>query len=80
MAKSEVKLEKMKFEELMELLENTVRELEDGNVELDDSINKYTEAMKIVKACNERLENATKAVNKVLSENGELEDFKLEEE
>ena len=35
--------------------------------------------MKIVKACNERLENAEKAVNKVLSENGELQDFKLDE-
>ena len=32
--------------------------------------------MKIAKECSEKLDNATKAVNKILSESGELEDFK----
>lgn len=66
----------MKFEEKLENLENIVKELEAGNVDLDDAINKYTEAMKIAKECSQKLDSATKAVNKILNENNELEDFK----
>ena len=69
-------IEEMKFEEKLNNLEEIVKELEEGNVDLDDAINKYTEAMKIAKECSEKLDKATKAVNKILSENGELEDFK----
>ena len=68
--------EEVKFEEKLEKLESIVKELEEGNVDLDDAINKYTEAMKIAKECSIKLDSATKAVNKILSENGELEDFK----
>ena len=68
--------EEKKFEEKLDNLENIVKELEEGNVDLDDAINKYTEAMKIAKECSEKLDNATKAVNKILNENGELEEFK----
>ena len=66
----------VKFEEKLQNLEEIVKELEEGNVDLDDAINKYTEAMKIAKECSEKLDNATKAVNKILNENGELENFK----
>ena len=66
----------VKFEEKLQNLEEIVKELEEGNVDLDDAINKYTEAMKIAKECSEKLDNATKAVNKILNESGELEDFK----
>ena len=68
--------EEKKFEEKLSDLENIVKELEEGNVDLDDAINKYTEAMKIAKECSTKLDNATKAVNKILNENNELEDFK----
>lgn len=68
--------EEMKFEEKLNNLEKIVKELEEGNVDLDDAINKYTEAMKIAKECSDKLDKATKAVNKILSESGELEDFK----
>lgn len=76
MAKNEEK----KFEELMDELEITIKDLENGNTDLDDTIKKYTEAMKIVKICNDKLENATNAVNKILQENGSLEDFDIEPE
>jgi len=68
--------EEMKFEEKLSKLESIVKELEEGNVDLDDAINKYTEAMKIAKECSTKLDSATKAVNKILTENGNLEDFK----
>lgn len=65
-----------KIKEKLNNLEEIVKELEEGNVDLDDAINRYTEAIKIAKECSEKLDNATKAVNKILSENGELENFK----
>ena len=75
MAKKEI--EKKKFEELIEELEVIVKDLEAGNTDLDETIKKYTEAMKIAKVCNDKLENATTAVNKILNENGELTDFEI---
>lgn len=69
-----------KFEELMTELEEIVKELEAGDVDLEKSIEKYTEAMKLVNLCGEKLNNAVKSVNKVLNENGKLDDFKLEED
>jgi len=67
------------FEEALEELETIIKELEMSNAPLDDAIKKYTEAMKLAKVCNDKLENATKSVNKILEENGKLEDFKIEE-
>lgn len=67
------------FEELLNDLENIVKELEQGNIDLEKSIDKYTEAMKIAKECSDKLENATGKVNKILTENGMLEDFEITE-
>lgn len=64
-----------KFEEKLKDLENIVKELENGEVDLDDAINKYTDAMKIAKECSIKLDSVTKQVNKILNENGELENF-----
>lgn len=72
-------MEDKKFEELMEQLEVIVKELETGDVDLDNSIKKYTEAMNIVKVCNDKLTSATESVNKILQENGNLTDFELSE-
>ena len=35
--------------------------------------------MNLVKICQEKLDHATEQVNKILSESGELEDFKVSE-
>ena len=66
----------LSFEEKLNKLEEIVSELEQGNIDLDDAINKYTEAMKIAKECSKKLDDATKAVNKILNADGKLEDFK----
>lgn len=66
----------LSFEEKLNKLEEIVSELEQGNIDLDDAINKYTEAMKLAKECSKKLDDATKAVNKILNSNGDLEDFK----
>lgn len=67
------------FEENIKNLEGIVKELESGNVSLDDAINKYTEAMKIAKGCSDKLNEVSESVNKILSENGELENFSVDE-
>lgn len=67
------------FEESLEKLESIVKELENGNVDLDLAIKKYTEAMKLAKFCSEKLKDATDKVNKILTEDGSLEDFNAEE-
>ena len=68
------------FEENIIELENIVKELESGNVNLDDAINKFTEAIKIAKKCDEKLKNAEENVNKILNEDGSISNFKIEEE
>lgn len=73
-----VKKDEKKFEEALEELENIVKKLESGNVALDDAIENFTTAMKLAKTCDEKLTNAEENVNKILKENGELEDFKIE--
>ena len=70
--------EEIKFEEKLEELEKMVTELESGDVNLDDAINKYTKAMKLAKECSEKLKNAEESVNKILMENGKEEEFKAE--
>ncbi len=72
-------MEEKNFEELMTELESIIKELETGEVDLESSINKYTEAMKIVKVCGEKLDKATESVNKILNEDGSLTDFQIEE-
>lgn len=63
------------FEENITALENIVKELETGSCSLDDAIEKFTEGMKLVKTCGDKLTQATDKVNKILTENGELVDF-----
>lgn len=73
------KLEEKKFEELINEVENIVKELENGTTDLEATIVKYTEAMKMIKVCSDKLANATEAVNKILQENGNLENFEVTE-
>ena len=67
------------FEENITSLESIVKDLENGSVPLDDAINKFNEAMKLAKECNDKLTTAEESVNKILKENGKLEDFSIEE-
>ena len=69
----------MTFEEKIKLLEEIVKELEGGEVPLDEAIDKYTRAMQLAKECSDKLNKATEKVNKILKENGTLEEFKVEE-
>ncbi len=68
------------FEGALKDLEIIVKELESGNIPLENAINKYTEAMQLVKFCSESLNKATEQINKTLTEDGEIKEFNLTEE
>ena len=74
-------MEKISFEENMENLEKIVTELEKGNLNLDDSVKKFEEGIKISKQCNKILEEAEKKITILLEENGEIkeENFQKQE-
>lgn len=69
----------LSFEEKIKKLEAIVSELESGDVALDLAIDKYTEAMKLSKECSDKLTEVSDRVNKILAENGNLEDFEVKE-
>ena len=72
---------KKSFEEQISELEKIINELENSNLNLDDSVVKFEEGMKISKECNKMLENAEKKITILLnSENGEVkeENFNVE--
>lgn len=67
------------FEDKIRTLEEIVKELESGEVPLEDAINKYTAAMKLAKECSDILSDISDKVNKIMLENGKLEEFTVEE-
>ena len=64
------------FVKNLEELELIVKDLESGNVSLDDAISKYSKAMKLAKKCSDKLKDANEQVSKIIKEDGTFEDFK----
>ena len=60
------------FEEQMESLEKIVTELEKGDLNLDDSVAKFEEGIKISKECNKILEEAEKKITILVNKDGDL--------
>ena len=72
---------KKSFEEQIAELEKIISELENGNLNLDDSVVKFEEGMKISKECNKMLEDAEKKITILLNdENGEIKEETFETE
>ena len=71
--------EEKTFEESVRNLETIVAELESGELDLDKSIQKYTEAMKLIGFCEIKLNAATETINKLVDENGKITDFEIPE-
>ena len=68
------------FEQAMEELETVVGKLEEGDVPLEEAINMFQEGMKLSKFCHDRLHKVEKQMTQVLSEDGELKPFAVNEE
>ena len=65
---------KANFEDNMENLEKIVTELEKGELNLDDSISKFEEGIKISKEWNKILEEAEKKITILLEKDGNIEE------
>lgn len=68
----------MKFEEKVKKLEEYIKELETDEIDLDSAIKKYTDAMTLIKECDDELKSAEEKIVKIL-ENNKLENFSLED-
>lgn len=68
------------FEENMENLEKIVAELENGDLNLEQSMEKFEKAIDISKQCNEILENAEKKITILLKKEEGFQEKNFETE
>lgn len=73
------KEKELSFEEALANLEEIVTKLETGEVPLDDAISEFNKAMKLAKTCDDKLKNAEDAITKLVGDDGNVKDFKVEE-
>ena len=66
--------ENISFEEIIKQLEQIAQELEKGDLNLDESVLKFEQGMKLSKQCNTILENAEKRINILIRNDN---DFKM---
>jgi len=73
---------KKNFEQSLDELEKIVTDIEDGEISLEESIEKYGRGVKLIQQCREILDQAEKKIQILAeSENGSLESAgELEEE
>ena len=73
-------MSKENFEQSMKKLEDIVAELENGNLNLDESVKRFEEGMKVAKQCNTILEEAEKKITILLEKDGELKEENFDAE
>lgn len=71
----------MSFEDIMKSIESIANELESGKLNLDESVEKFEEGIKLSKKCNEILDKAEKKISMLVSGNEnevKEQDFNIE--
>jgi len=58
------------FEEELNELEQIAKNLESGNLNLDEAIKEFEKGIKLSKKCTEKLEKAEKKINMLVEEDG----------
>ena len=66
------------FEENLKELETIVKQLESGDINLDDAIKEFNKAMTLAKLCDDKLKSAEESLTKLVTDNGNLENFEVE--
>ena len=79
MGEYEEGVEKMSFEESMKALEDLVRELENGGIDLDRSLEIYEKAVILRNRCQTILDDSERRIQKIMeTANGTVrEDFQV---
>lgn len=67
------------FEDAMNKLEEIANELENNELPLEKSVEKFEEGIKLSKKCNEILQKAEKKITILVSDNDELKEENFEE-
>lgn len=74
------KEKELTFEQAMEELEQVVEKLEEGDVPLEEAITIYKKGMDLSRLCHTKLKSVEDQLTQILREDGELEEFAVEEE
>ena len=69
---------KVTFEEALNLLQNAVNKLENGEISLDEAFSMFEQGIKYAKICEEKLSLIEEKVAKIIKD-GNKEDFKVSE-
>ena len=67
------------FEAALGRLEQITKDLEDGDLSLEDSLKKFDEGIKLADFCNQKLTEAKAKVEILLNKDGELKAVPFEE-
>jgi exodeoxyribonuclease VII small subunit len=66
-------MKKKSFEEALAKLEQITKELEEGDLSLEESLKYFDEGVKLAEYCNSKLNDAQKKVEILLKKNDSLE-------
>ena len=66
-------MKKKSFEEALAKLEQITKELEEGNIPLEESLKYFDEGVKLAEYCNSKLNDAQKKVEILLKKNDGFE-------
>ncbi len=61
-------IEKLSFEEAIKQLTEIVGQIENGQIKLQDSLDKYSQGMEIIKHCRSILQQAEKRIEKIAAD------------
>lgn len=71
---------KERFEDALKRLETIVKEMESGELPLEDAIAKFEEGMKLSKVCSDKLDEAEKKIMVLMKDSaGEVKEAPFEE-
>lgn len=62
------------FEDALQQLEAIVRQLEDGDLKLDDALGAFEQGIRLSRHCQQALQSAEQRVQKLIAENGQLQE------
>ncbi|SIQ11099.1 exodeoxyribonuclease VII small subunit [Halanaerobium kushneri] len=64
--------EKLDFESALEKLQKIVEDLEKGGLSLDETLAEFSQGMKLLKFCHQKLDKAEKKIELMLKDDGEF--------
>lgn len=68
-----------KFDQSLEELEKIVEKLEEGDIPLEEALDKFQEGISLSRTLKSKLKDAEDTLAKIVTENGEEELFEFEE-